>query len=226
MSGFMPGAIAEPIPAGANDPEIDPVGVILHVAVSTSDDIRGVFTDGRGIESHFYVTFAGKVLQYRSIFREADAQFDGNSFTDPTTGRLAGFVSVETEGMGPGKWSTAQLAAIRRIIAYVHGQRPFPLRVCPAWNAGGVGYHSLFEQWNHNAHSCPGVNRIGQFRDEIAPWLAHGLDPAPDSRGQNVDHAIHDLRVAARRQPDHRGKLRRALAILRSINPFTRKERP
>lgn len=227
MAGFMPGAVHEPIPAGDNDPEIDPVGVILHVAVSKSTDIRGVFTDGRGIESHFYVTFEGTIIQYRSIYREADAQFDGNSFTH--AGKLAGFVSVETAGMGPGKWTAAQLASIRRIIAWVHSQRPFPLRVCPAWNAPGVGYHSLFDQWNHNAHSCPGVNRIRQFRSALVPWLArladHHAAQARDSRGENVDHAIRDLRTAARRQPRHRTVLQHALRVLRTINPFTRKDK-
>lgn len=231
--GFMPDAIAEPIPAGANDPEIDPCGVILHVAVSTSPDIRPVFTDGRGIESHFYVQFDGTIRQYRSIYREADAQFDGNSF--PLDGKLGGFVSVETAGMGAGVWTDAQLASMKRIILWVHSQRRFPMRVAPRWNGPGVGYHALFSAWNHNGHTCPGPRRIAQFRQVIAPWLAHALDPAdpppPDSRGPETDHAMSDLWHAhkdavAADHPIRARRLHRARRILRKINPFTRKARP
>ena len=158
MRGFMPGAHVENIRPGSNDPEIVPCGVICHVAVSRSDDIRPVFTDGRGIESHFYVRFDGTILQYRSIFFEADAQFAGNSFM--FQGRRVGFISIETEGMGTGLWTKAQLESIKAIILFVHSQQAFPMRVCPEWNSRGVGYHSLFSEWNTDHHTCPGPRRM------------------------------------------------------------------
>jgi endonuclease/exonuclease/phosphatase (EEP) superfamily protein YafD len=71
----------------------------------------------------------------------------------------------------------AQLDAFHSVILWVHSQRPFALRVCPAWDEEGVGYHALFEQWNHNHHSCPGPARIKQFNDVTVPWLAAQAHP-------------------------------------------------
>lgn len=175
LKGFMPGAIIENIPPGINDPAILPCGVIEHVAVSNSPDIRPVFTDGRGIESHFYTRFDGTIIQYRSIFFEADANFSGNSFF--LNGKRVGFVSVEHEGgvpSGGGTLTAEQLASFKKIVRWVQTQNAFPLRVAPAWNAPGVGYHSLYKEWNPNAHSCPGPQRIAQFKSDIVPWLARG----------------------------------------------------
>lgn len=173
LHGYMPGAIPERIAPGPNDPPIIPCGVIGHVAVSKANDLHGYF-DGPsgGIESHFYVTFAGVIRQYRSIFYEADAQASGNSFF--IHGRRHGFVSVEFEGMGPGKWTAAQLDAFKRIIAWVHSEQPFPLSTAPSWNSPGCGYHRLFRQWNPNSHSCPGDERVKQYHGIIEPWL-HGM---------------------------------------------------
>jgi hypothetical protein len=150
--------------------------------VSNTDDLHGQFSNDGGIESHFYIRKDGTILQYRSIFREADAQFDGNSFGSPRKG----FVSVEHQG-GVGAdlnvpMPKAQLDAFHSVILWVHSQRPFALRVCPAWDEEGVGYHALFEQWNHNHHSCPGGARIKQFNDVTVPWLAvqaHPPKPKP-----------------------------------------------
>ncbi len=221
MRGFMPGALNRNIAPGSNDPAIVPCGVILHVAVSLSDTIRPVFDDGRGIESHFYVRFDGTTEQYRSIFFEADAQFAGNSFM--FHGRRVGFISVETEGMGEGKWTRAQLAAIKRIIMWVHEQQTFPLRVCPEWNSRGVGYHAQFEEWNTDHHSCPGPARIEQFHQVIAPWLKTALRGPKDSRGEAVDDAIAALSKAKGRKRRMR-VVKAALKDLLSLNPFTWKK--
>jgi hypothetical protein len=220
MRGFMPGAIVKNITPGSNDPAILPCGVDLHVAVSRSDSLHDWF-DGPsgGVEAHFYVRFDGTIEQYRSIFFEADAQFEGNSFM--LGDHRVGFISVETEGMGSGRWTKAQLESIKAIILWVHSQQAFPMRVCPAWNSRGVGYHSLFEEWNTNHHSCPGPARIEQFHDVIEPWLPDALRGPKDSRGGHVDEAIHDLRVAKRHQPRHRAALAAALKLLRSIPLFT-----
>lgn len=175
--GFMPGVAHEPIPAGSNDPPIIPCGVIQHIAVSNATDIHSIFTDGRGIESHFYILKNGTIIQYRSIFFEADAQFAGNSFGSPRRG----FISVEHQG-GVGAdlnvpMPQAQLDAFHRVVLWVKSQSDFPLRVCPSWNAPGVGYHALFDEWNTNHHSCPGPARINQFHDVTVPWLKAGGKP-------------------------------------------------
>jgi hypothetical protein len=222
--GFMPDAINENIVPGSSDPQITPCGVIEHIAVSNSADIRSIFTDGRGIESHFYVRFDGTIIQYRSIFFEADANFSGNSFGSPRKG----FVSVEHEGgfpNGQGTLTKAQLNSFKRIVLWAKSQADFPLRVCPAWDAPGVGYHSLFKEWNPNAHSCPGPDRIKQFHEVIEPWLATALRGPKDSRGHNVDSALSELRHAAKNQPGHSEALLKAIELLKSINPFKWKKK-
>lgn len=179
MNGFMPGVIAKEIPPGVNDPHITPVGCILHVAVYEGDSLYGIFQKRGGIESHFYVRYDGKIEQYRSIWYEADAQTKGNSFT--FNNKLSGFISIETEGLGPGKWTPAQIASIKRIIAFVDGKSPFAKRQAPAWNKPGLGYHSLYNEWNPLHKTCPGADRIKQYKSVILPWWNSYGQPAPET---------------------------------------------
>lgn len=178
--GFMPGAIAKPITPGANDPGIKPVGVVLHTAVSKSSSLFDFFrTKSGGIESHFYVRSDGTIEQYRSIFVEADAQLDGNSFE--LDGHLCGFVSVETEGLAGDPWTDKQLATIKKIILWVRSQSAFPWQVCPAWNRPGIGYHTMWgspSHWTPVAKSCPGPVRVQQFRTALVPWIKEQAQPA------------------------------------------------
>lgn len=194
-NGWMPGAILKPIPLGSNDPQIVPIGVDLHVAVSQSDSLYDYFAHkSGGIESHFYVRYDGTIEQYRSIFYEADAQDQGNSFM--RGGKRCGFVSVESEGMGEGKWTWNQIEAFKKIIYFVRRNNYFPLRVAPAWNAPGIGYHSLFAQWNPNGHSCPGPDRIRQFKNTLVPWFTFPVVHLKNFRlGKFSDDALYVKRV-------------------------------
>lgn len=180
--GFMPGVIVKHIRPGSSDPGITPVGVVLHVRAGVGESLFPFFNGpSGGIESHFYIRLDGTIEQYRSIYFEADAQFEGNSFV--LDGKRVGFVSVETEGFGEGKWTPAQLFSIKKIIRWVRSESKFPARVCPRWNAPGVGYHTLFgspSKWTPVAKSCPGPQRIQQFKDEIVPWLKGNEDPMLD----------------------------------------------
>jgi hypothetical protein len=169
--GWMPGAIHEPVPFDpSTDPAINPRAVSQHVAVYNGDSLQHLFETDGGIEAHFYVLKDGTIKQHRSIFVQADAQFDSNH---PSMG----VVSVEHQG-GVGDdlnvpMPKAQLDAFHRIILFVASQGPdFRFRVCPAFDQPGVGYHAMFEEWNLNHHSCPGPARIKQFHDVTVPWLA------------------------------------------------------
>jgi len=178
-AGFMPGAMAKNIPPGVNDPPIVPCGVVLHVAVSESDSLHDFFNGpSGGVESHFYVRRSGVIEQYRSVWFQADAQLDGNTFT--LDGKSVGFVSVETQGMGAGEWTDEQLASIKAIILWVRSQSDFPLAPCPAWNKPGVGYHTMWgspSHWTPSLKSCPGPDRIKQFHDDIEPWMVEASKP-------------------------------------------------
>lgn len=171
-----PGAILKLIPAGANDPRIQPVGVVLHVAVSEAKSLHDYF-DGPsgGIESHMYVRRDGQVEQYRDFDYEADAQYKGNSWI--AGAHRNGFISIETQGMGPGEWTDEQLATIEAIIRWLSSRYGFPLRRVPSMQpsspaAGGVGYHTMYAGWsNVPGKVCPGPDRIRQFNDTLLPRL-------------------------------------------------------
>lgn len=186
--GFYPKAIVKNIPPGVNDPTIVPCGVVLHVRDGLGDSLHDYF-DGPsgGIESHFYVRHDGTIEQYRSVYFEADANLDGNSFI--FAGKRVGFVSIETEGRAAGEWTAAQLVSIKAIILWVHGQAQasgvdMPLAPCKAWNLPGVGYHTMWgspSHWTPVAKSCPGPDRIKQFGAVIVPWMAEQSKPKPSS---------------------------------------------
>jgi hypothetical protein len=213
---LLPFAKHELIPPGKNDPPITPIGNIFHVAVSEAPDLHDYFNGpSGGIESHGYIRRDGTVIQYRTLDREADAQFAGNSFT--YNGKLCGFLSWETQGMGVGEWTPEQVATIERIIQWTHVEGGIPLGQAPAWNRPGNGYHSLFKEWNANNHSCPGPDRIRQWPSILKEVSTMGK---PMTRGVNVDAAIAAIRhaiAANARHPFKRAKLRTALAALLSI---------
>lgn len=176
---LYPKARYRPVSGLANDPPIIPIGVILHVRAGTGDSLFGYFNGpSGGVESHTYLTFDGHWEQYRDTTREADAQGDGNSFI--IDGKRYGFISVETEGGPNGTWTPTQLDELVEFIRWAAAEHHFPLRKTPAWNRAGVGYHSLFDQWNHNAHTCPGPERIKQFNAVILPRMED--DDMPTAR--------------------------------------------
>lgn len=168
-------AVAKIIPAGANDPAIIPIGVILHVDAGNADSLYEFFRDrSGGIESHAHVKRDGTVEWYRDTGREADANYKANSFIG-ADGRRYGYISIETQGYGPGEWTDAQLESIKRIILWAHEVHGVPLTVCENPTDPGIGFHTLFgapSAWTPVSKSCPGPDRIRQFRNIITPWLA------------------------------------------------------
>ena len=177
---IYPKAIRKLIAPGSNDPRITAVGVVAHVAVSRADSLYSYFNGpSGGIESHFYIREDGTVEQYRDTAYEADAQGDGNSW--PVGSTRLGFISVETEGMGDGSWTDAQLASFDALCRWAAETHGFPLRAVtvpqPRSAAeGGVGYHSQFTAWNPNGHTCPGAARIAQFKTVVLPRLIRPLE--------------------------------------------------
>jgi hypothetical protein len=165
-AGFAPFAIDRNIPPGVNDPPITPRVAILHVDAGDASSLYDYFGKrSGGIESHFYVKRNGEIEQYRSIYREADANYRANPFA----------VSIETQGYANGTWTAAQLDGINRILAWLHTEAGIPLVKCPKWDGAGVGYHVQFGapgKWTDKAKSCPGLGRIRQFNDVIVPGLA------------------------------------------------------
>lgn len=174
-SGWYPAAVQKRIPAGENDPHIVPSMAILHVAVSTGMSLFDWFNGpSGGVESHFYIRRDGTVEQYRSVHREADANYQANSYV--LDGVRYGAVSIETAGMGGGWWSKAQKKAIKQLLTWLHDQHQIRLKPVsvpqPPRERGGVSYHSRFVEWSNVAgKTCPGPNRIRQYERRIRPWM-------------------------------------------------------
>lgn len=175
-NGWYPGATKHAIAPGANDPAIVPVMVILHVAVSNARSLWGFFNGpSGGIESHFYIRRDGTIEQYRSVLREADANYKANSWL--AGGRRLGAVSIETQGFAGGKWTGKQIESIKAIVRWLNAEHGVPFQTVaqplpPDLAHGGVSYHTRFKAWSNVAgKTCPGPKRIMQFVKEIRPWL-------------------------------------------------------
>lgn len=163
--GLCPFADHLLIPPGPNDPPIRPRTAILHVDAGNAASLFRFFSRrSGGIESHFHIRKDGRIEQYRNIYWQADANHRANDFA----------VSIETQGRGSGVWTSAQLAAIRRLLLWLNEEAGIPLVKCPRWDAAGVGYHVQFGApgpWTPVAKSCPGPNRIKQFNSVLVPWM-------------------------------------------------------
>jgi hypothetical protein len=183
---LYPKAIKRLIPAGPNDPRIEAAGLVFHVAVSEAASLHDWF-DGpsNGVEAHFYVRRDGTVEQYRDTAYEADAQGAGNSWGSHLP--LAGMLSVETQGMGSGEWTPEQIAALKELIVWAATEHGFPVALATSPTSGGIGYHCQFAAWNPNGHSCPGPDRVRQFRAVLVPWFPVALAPAAPPHKSKVD---------------------------------------
>lgn len=169
----FPKAVWRPI-ASATDPQITPIGVVLHVDAGNARSLFDWFNGpSKGIESHFHVAKDGYTEQYRDTEQEADANYHGNSFE--LGGKTVGFISVETQGYFDGVWTDAQLARIKEILVWARDTHGIPLEECQAWNDPGVGYHVMWGApgaWTPVAgKTCPGPRRIDQFYNDIVPWM-------------------------------------------------------
>lgn len=172
--GWYPDAIHKKLPVGSNDPSIVPALAILHVAVFTGISLFDFFRDrSGGIESHFYIRLDGTIEQYRSVLREADANLGANSYKVGTV--TFGAVSIETAGLGAGKWNDAQIASIKKILHWLNRNHAINLKQVfrpePSREQGGVSYHTKFKSWSPVAKSCPGPERIKQYNEILVPWM-------------------------------------------------------
>lgn len=147
-------------PGGYMTPRV----AILHVTTVERDS-----QSHGGLEWHFEIDLDGNIEQSVECNRQAAANYKANGFA----------ISIETWGFGDGLWTAQQLAAILKLLRWLNVEWGIPLRVCPAWDSSGVGYHIQFGTpgyWTNVAKACPGKNRIKQFWDVIVPALVNGTD--------------------------------------------------
>lgn len=170
------------LPESHTQRRIVPTQAIAHTAVDAPGptDLVGYF--GRsdvGTESHFWVDRDGVIWQMMDTGREADA----NRTADIRA------ISYETEDDSARRggdilpWSTEQLDAIIRLNTWLVATHAIPARLCPAHDAPGLGWHSMWgfrdpiaqtgavdNPWSHyRGKTCPGRARIAQFREIVVP---------------------------------------------------------
>ncbi len=162
---ICPFAKAKLIDPGSSDPRITPRVAILHVDAGGAKTLYSYFKyRSGGIESHFHIRWTGVIEQYRDTDWQADANYRANDFG----------ISIETQGFGNGRWTKRQRESIQRLLLWLHETHGIPLRVPPAWDSSGVGYHIQFGTpgyWTNVAKSCPGPERITQYRRWLVPWM-------------------------------------------------------
>jgi hypothetical protein len=169
----MPGYTQRIVSGLANDPPIIPRLLIFHVDAVNADSLFNWFNGpSNGIESHGFIprSDTNDNEQYRDTEREADANFRANSWT--VDGKRYGAISIETGGLGPGTWNPRQIHDIKATIKWAHDEHDIPYVVPDKYRGRGVGYHTLHPEWsNVSGKTCPGPDRIRQFRDIIVPWM-------------------------------------------------------
>lgn len=193
---WYPEAVKKNINPGPNDPPIEVIGAILHIASGESTSLYSYFSGpSKGIESHFYVRRLGFPEQYRDTHFEADANLKANSFYGKD-GRRYGYVSIESQGLDRGEWDAHELEEIKRLLVWLSETHNFPLTKCKTPTDPGVGYHTMFGApgpWTPVAKTCPGPDRVRQFNNVLVPWMASttgGLDLITDDDANRVAEKV------------------------------------
>jgi len=83
-------------------------------------------------------------------------------------------VSIETEDDGhpSAAWTAQQLAAIEKLITWLHQEHGIPLHAMANADDAGIGYHQQFAIYNQSGHDCPGPVRVNQLLHTVLPRLA------------------------------------------------------
>ena len=152
-------------PGGYMDPRV----VIFHVIAG-----EGNAQPHSGLEWHFEVAYSGAIEQGVDTNRQAAANLKANPFA----------ISIETEGLGNGYWTDAQLDSLAMLSEWCMATHPKILRQrCPTWDGAGFGYHVMFGApgpWTPVAKTCPGPNRIRQFNEVLLPRILKSTSPTTE----------------------------------------------
>lgn len=185
---------------------VRPNAVVLHVSAGESTSLYGFFSGIRYACSHFHVARDGTIEQY--------AGTGARSAADRSSKRT---ISVETQGADAGgRWTSAQVEALARIVAWCHQEHDIPLRLMNSshLHEHGVGWHrlgvdgnfpstgilagrlqrrvngTLGESWSGSRGKvCPGDARIQQIPAVLArakQLAGAGTVSKPVSGGGNV----------------------------------------
>lgn len=169
-----------------------PKTLVLHVAASLGNgrSIHDYFQKSKVAASHFYVDLDGTKYQYQPISAKSGADY-GAKYT----------VSVESQGLGDGKWTNAQVKSLAEIAKWLHKEWGIKLVLGEYSDSRGVVGHRhgvdgnfpstgvqrgrLQRGGNHPKLSgargkiCPGYDRQAQIED-VVDLAREGDAPAPE----------------------------------------------
>ena len=173
-------------------------GVILHVAAGEARSLRGWFNNPAArASSHLYIRRDGTVEQYVDL--DQIAWTSGAASNDT--------IGVETQGMGHGEWTPAQVNALIEFIVWAAARYRFPIRVMASSKASerGVGWHAQGVPLNADQKRrgisqtggqlwssavgkiCPGPDRIKQIPGIVAAAAGQQSPPKPAPSKPNQD---------------------------------------
>lgn len=181
---FYPNGTVRITAGNSGEPAIIPTGIILHVSSSANaTSLYGWFNGpSGGIESHFHVDVLGRVEQYRSTTKQADANYRGNGYGSP----LRGYISIETQGGDNGSWNEAQIDSIIALCSWLLAEHStIERKVSTGTFSGGLGWHTMWgagkgtNSWsNARGKTCPGAARIAQCKSIVFPAILAGKSGA------------------------------------------------
>lgn len=185
---IYPGAVYRPISRNHGGTRSKTTCAILHVDAGGASSLYGWFNNpASSASSHFYVKYDGTVEQYLDTNLIAWTQRAGNAYG----------IGIETQGLGSGTWTDAQMASIAALLKWLSGAHGIPLQDMKnsRSTSRGVGYHRMgIDPWRvFNGHVwgprgkvCPGDGRVAQF--EATLGAAAGAKPVtnPVNPGTSV----------------------------------------
>lgn len=193
-----PGSTWRPLPEGTNGAVYPKTQLIVHstgTKASAAANARYFARANVSVESHFIVGYGpdDPTLQIMDTHLKADA--------NTTASRRA--ISIEVVGTGDEEFTDWQVSEIIRIGRWAHEAHGITLRVCPAHDASGYGWHVMFGApgpWTTvRGKVCPGDARIEQLEATVFPAIfevsAIGKAETPAPAEQEDDMTDDDRKI-------------------------------
>jgi len=196
-----PFASWEPLPENSTQSAIKPTQFIIHTAVDHKLDIPAYFRrQDIKVESHFWLTRAGRLVQMMDTEIRADANYKANRRPDGS-----GAISVETEDDGDPEgipWTPQQIRILVALVRWCGHAHDIPMRVCRTPSDPGIGWHSMWSygdpvnltgtarasQWTTAlGKTCPGRTRIKQLVNDVLPMAFDGSDTSVPINSDSIE---------------------------------------
>jgi len=177
----MPGAQWVPSPNHTQNAMLPVRYVVLHIMEGTLAGTDSWFGQGASqVSAHFGVGKAGELHQYVDTADKAWAEAEGNPVA----------ISIECEGQSGDSLTSAQLATVANVVAWVHKVHGVPLVITddPSSAGAGLGWHGMGGTAWGNHPSCPG-DPIKSQRAAILSMTAPA--PAPTTSGAPTMAILH-----------------------------------